>query len=152
MKNSYLFPSYFKKIGWIAFPLFAVFTIYNFYIKQLWEWNVNVFALVSDEKWFTTEQQDIVDEVVLTGLIVSLLFIAFAKRRDEDEYISKIRLDSLIWAVIVNYTILIVATWLVYSLSYLYVMEYNMLTVLILFVVKFHLALYKLKKSVRNEE
>lgn len=152
MKNSYLFPSYFKKIGWFMFPFVFLFSIYDLYIKQGLNWDVKIWALVTDSKWFTVTVQDISDEIAFMGMTISLLFIAFAKRKDEDEYISKIRLDSLVWAVIVNYIILTVVTWLVYGFSYLDVMLYNMFTILILFIIKFQITLYKLKKSMRNEE
>lgn len=152
MKNSYLFPSYFKKIGWFMFPFVFLFSIYDLYIKQGLNWDVKIWALVTDSRWFAGSVQDISDEIAFTGMTISLLFIAFAKRKDEDEYISKIRLDSLVWAVIVNYIILTVATWLVYGFSYLDVMLYNMFTILILFIIKFQITLYKLKKSMRNEE
>ena len=152
MKNSYLFPAYFKKIGWSMFPFMLAFSIYVLYIKNGLNWDVSMWTFVSDSKWFGTSVQDISDEIAFTGMTVSLLFIAFAKRKDEDEYISRIRLESLVWAVIANYAILTAATWLVYGFPYFNVMLYNMFTILILFIVKFQLALYKLKKSMRNEE
>lgn len=152
MKNSYLFPAYFKKIGWCMFPFMLAFSIYALYIKNGLNWDVSMWTFVSDSKWFRTSVQDISDEIAFTGMTVSLLFIAFAKRKDEDEYISRIRLESLVWAVIANYAILTAATWLVYGFPYFNVMLYNMFTILILFIVKFQLALYKLKKSMRNEE
>ena len=152
MKNSYLFPAYFKKIGWCMFPFMLAFSIYVLYIKNGLNWDVSIWTFVSDSKWFGTSVQDISDEIAFTGMTVSLLFIAFAKRKDEDEYISRIRLESLVWAVIANYAILTAATWLVYGFPYFNVLLYNMFTILILFIVKFQLALYKLKKSMRNEE
>lgn len=152
MKNSYLFPTYFRKIGWYMFPFWLLFSIYVLYIKNGLGWDVKMWTLVSDWEWFGCSIQDISDEITFTGITLSLLFIAFAKRKDEDEYISRIRLESLIWAVIVNYVILTGATWLVYGCPYLNVMMYNMFTILILFCIKFHVALYKLKKSIRNEE
>ena len=152
MKDSYLFPAYFKKIGWYMFPFMLAFSIYVLYIKNGLNWDVSMWTFVSDSKWFGTSVQDISDEIAFTGMTVSLLFIAFAKRKDEDEYISRIRLESLVWAVIANYAILTAATWLVYGFPYFNVMLYNMFTILILFIVKFQLALYKLKKSMRNEE
>ncbi len=83
------------------------------------------------------------DEVALTGVIIGLLMIAFAREKNEDEYISKIRLESLQWAVIINYVLLIIANWLVYGWNFFDVMLYNMLTVLVIFILRFHLILYK---------
>jgi uncharacterized membrane protein len=83
------------------------------------------------------------DEIALTGIILSLLFIAFAREEHEDEYIGSIRLKSLQWAVLVNYSLLILATWLIHGFPFIDVMMYNMLTVLIIFIVRFHLELRK---------
>ena len=89
--------------------------------------------------------QNLTDELLLTGIIVGLLFIAFAREKHEDEFINKLRLESLQWAVLVNYVLLIAATWAIYGADYLNVMMYNMLTILAIFVIRFHVVLYKNK-------
>lgn len=149
MKNSYLFPYCFKKIGWIMFSLFLIFI---FYIEKVGAWNMHVFALVDDNNYFTWGSHDISDEFAFLGITLSLLFISFAREKEEDEYISRLRCESLVWAVIVNYVVLIVATWLIYGIPYLQLMMYNLFTLLFLFIFKFYLALYKLKKSMGNEK
>jgi hypothetical protein len=78
------------------------------------------------------------DEVALTGIIISLLFIAFAKEKREDEFITRTRLESWQWSVLINFVLLIAATWLVFDEAYIDVMMYNMLTVLILFIIRFN--------------
>ena len=39
------------------------------------------------------------DEMALTGIILALLFIAFASEKKEDEFINRTRLESWQWAV-----------------------------------------------------
>ena len=87
------------------------------------------------------------DEVALTGLITGLLLIAFSREKQEDEFINRIRLESLQWAVLVNYVLLIIAAFLVHGWSFIDVMMYNILTVLIIFIVRFHVILYRNKTS-----
>lgn len=157
MKNSYLFPSYFKKIGWIILPFFLALSVYVLFTDQRWELNVKLFALFADKAengshWFQVVTGNILDELAITGMTVALLFIAFAREREEDEYISRLRVESLVWAMILNYIILVVVSWLVYGFPFLTVMAINMFTVLILFVVKFNIALYKFKRMSGNEE
>lgn len=152
MKNSYLLPPYFKKIGWIMFLLFLVYSVLGLYFYDFYVIGFPVFALIDDGKWFTYSPQDIGDEIAVLGMVLSLLFISFAREKEEDEYIARIRGNSLVWAVLVNYIILITVTWLIYGGLYFQVMIYNMFTVLILFVIKFNLALYKMKKSSCDEE
>ena len=92
------------------------------------------------------ENINLTDELALTGIIIALLFIAFAREKTEDEYIAHIRLESLKWAVLINYILLLLATWLVHGFAYIDVMMYNMLTVLIIFIIRFNYALNRNKK------
>jgi hypothetical protein len=79
-----------------------------------------------------------------------LLFIAFAREKQEDEFIGKLRLESLQWAVLFNYALLLLATWLIHGLGYIDVMMYNMLTILLFFIIRFHVVLYKNRSSLAD--
>ena len=43
------------------------------------------------------------------------LLVSFSKEKNEDEFITEIRLSSLLWAVCVSYTLLLVAFLFVYG-------------------------------------
>ncbi len=103
-------------------------------------------SIVSTKNIHLNENINLTDELALSGIIISLLFIAFAREKTEDEYIAHTRLESLKWAVLINYILLLVATWLVHGFAYIDVMMYNMLTVLIIFIVKFNYTLNSNKK------
>ncbi|MEO7309010.1 MAG: hypothetical protein ABIX01_01320 [Chitinophagaceae bacterium] len=90
---------------------------------------------------------NLTDELALTGIIIALLFIAFAREKREDEYIAHTRLESLKWAVLINYLLLLMATWAVHGVAYIDVMMYNMLTVLIIFIIRFNYTLNNGKKT-----
>ena len=77
-----------------------------------------------------------------------LLFIAFAKEKHEDEFINKLRLESLQWALLFNYALLLVATWLVHGFGYIDVMMYNMLTILLFFIIRFHVVLFRNRSTI----
>ena len=94
------------------------------------------FGIMNNDDWG--------DELIVLGLTVSLIFIAFSRERDEDECIAEIRMHSLVWAIIVNYALLIVATFLIYDIAYLYFIDIN--TVLFLFIIKYNIALYKFRR------
>ena len=91
---------------------------------------------------------NLTDEFALTGIIIGLLFIAFAREKKEDEFIGKLRLESLQWAVLLNYVLLLLATWLVHGIHYIDVMMYNMLTILIFFIIRFHLVLFRNRTTI----
>jgi hypothetical protein len=94
--------------------------------------------------------QDLTDEIALTGMIVGLLFIAFSREKEEDEFINKIRLESLQWSILINYILLLIATWTFYNFDFFDVMVYNMLTILVIFILRFHIMLWRNNYSAKH--
>lgn len=88
---------------------------------------------------------NILNEILGIIMIISSVLVAFSKEVNEDEYISKIRLESLVWAVYLNYAILLLAFVFVYGMSFLWVMIFNMFTILIFFIIRFNWQIRKLK-------
>ena len=159
MTKNYLFPSKFQKLGWILLVPFGLLFLYFCFTTSgsRIEWQMPVFALVDqgflqNTMWFGFTSNDVFDEVTLIGLILSLLFIAFSKEKDEDEFISQIRLNSLVWALLINYVILILAELFIYGLPFLYIFYFNLILILVLFVIKFRIELHKLKTNAENEK
>ena len=158
MGTNYLLPHKFKKVGWLLFIPSAILGL----LTLIYEWtpeflNVNVFGIFIDEfmgtkKYFGFVSNNILNEILGVLVILSGLMIAFSKESEEDELISKIRLQSLVWATYWNYGILVLAMLLVYDLSFLWVMIFNMYTVLIFFIIKFNWSLGNLKKALTYEE
>jgi hypothetical protein len=141
MISKLLLPHRFKLIGLIVFiPFLALGIAVRFY-----DFGFSFLQYTVHVDWgvFDSNKQDLTDELALTGLIIGLLFIAFSREKEEDEFIGKIRLESLQWAVLINYILLLVATWVVYNVSYIDVMMYNMLTVLLIFIIRFHILLWR---------
>ena len=65
------------------------------------------------------------------------LFIAFSKEKIEDERVAQIRLDSLHFAVYLNYAVLAIQVIFVHGTAFLDVMVYNMFSVLLLFIIRY---------------
>lgn len=85
--------------------------------------------------------------ICLIGFILGLITVCFSKEKLEDEYISLIRLKSWQTAVLFSYLILIVASAIVYGISFLQVMMYNMFTIPLAFIVRFNYCLFRLRKG-----
>ena len=137
-----LLPHKFKGIGFLLLPPSLLLGILNMY----YDFRFEFLTLKNTARDMFDGDINLTDEFALTGTILSLLFIAFAREKQEDEYIESVRLKSLQWAVLVNYSLLLIATWLVHGgrgFTFIDVMIYNMLTVLIIFIVRFHLVLRK---------
>lgn len=143
MDSSLLIPNRYKRIGWmILVPSFILGLFVRFADLQL-----GFLEISKNNKSLLDDDINLTDELALTGIIIGLLLLAFSREKVEDEYIGKIRLESLQWAVLINYILLIIATWLIHGLGYIDVMMYNMLTVLIIFLIRFHYILRKNQQS-----
>lgn len=153
MKTNYLFPNKFKIYGWIILiPAAIVGVLSLIYEIQLSALEFEVPALFIDEfmgekSFVGTVVNNIFNEIIGVLIILSSILVAFSKEKNEDEYISKIRLDSLVWAVYVNYVILLFALLFIYDYSFMFVMIFNMFTILIFFIIRFYWQLNKLKKQ-----
>jgi hypothetical protein len=153
MSYKLLLPNKFKKIGWcllIPATLLGIFlTATDFEVSWL---DIKVFAFFSDHQAFSFINDNITNEIIGVLFIVGALFVGFSRERREDEFIANLRLSSLLWAVYVNYILLLVCFLFVYGTAFLSVMIYNMFTVMIIFIVRFNYILYKNSKSVPDEK
>lgn len=156
MSNSLLLPNKFKKIGWILLvPSFVVglyLTIIGFEPKWLNGKMLSIFPTLSNGKYFTVIDVNFMNTIVGVLFIVGGLLVSFSKEKNEDEFIAKIRLSSLLWSVLLNYVLLLFAFVFVYDTAFLNVMIYNMFTVLIIFIVRFNYILIKNSKFLSNAE
>lgn len=159
MNTKYLLPNKLKKLGWLIFIPAVIIGI----ISWFYEWepeflDLAVIGYTGLEDTYgkleimQTPINNVLNEILGIFIIMSGLMVAFSKEKDEDELISVIRLESLVWATYWNYAILILAFILVYDMAFFNVMVFNMFTILILFIAKFNWALLKLKKSLVHEE
>lgn len=159
MKTHFLFPNKFKKLGWILFvPSFIASLFISFSNLNIDNyWIVKVFAftetgIMSQNNYFSVIQNSIVDEVLLYCLIIGGILVGFSKLKIEDEFTSKIRYESLVWATYLNYGLILFFTIFVYGLSYLNVLFFNTFTLLLFFIIRFHYLIYKLNKTSNDDE
>ena len=159
MKLNFLFPNKYKKIGWLILipsaiiglstliyeyePSFLDFNVPAIFVDELFSVNKKTFRMVTN---------NILNEILGVLIIISTFLVAFSKEKSEDEYISKIRFESLAWAVYFNYAILILTLLFIYDLAFLWVMVFNMFTVLLFFIVRFNWQISKLKTTTSYEE
>ncbi len=157
METTYLLPNRFKLIGWVL--LFISTGMWIFYLiedtafKSL---NYKVFAIAGAELFKETVYFSLIKVnlyVTISGVFFILggLFVGFAKQKIEDEFIMKLRLLSFQWAILLNYSLLLLSFIFVYNVSFLSVMVYNMFTVLILFIIRFHYLLYKFNDATNEK-
>jgi len=147
MQQKMLLPNQFKKMGWVMLGIAVILWLYLLLSDHDASFNAPVFAFITDEimgktEYFKIIQVDILPSLVGTLFIVGGLLVSFSKEPQEDEYIASVRLASMQWAVLVSYGLLLFAFMFIFGLAFLTVMQYNMFTVLILFIARFHFVLF----------
>ncbi|RZJ32053.1 MAG: hypothetical protein EOO48_00015 [Flavobacterium sp.] len=159
MKSTFLFPRPCYRAGWFllipAVIAAIVLSCMNISTDELLD--VKVFAILNSEimrkpEAFTVIRNGISDEILLCLMLIGALLTGFSKLKNEDEMTAKIRYESLAWAVYVNVAVMVLATIFIYGVFYFEVLILNMFTMLFFFILRFHLKLYMLNKSMRDEE
>ncbi len=80
----------------------------------------------------------LLDELICISLLLGLLLLSFSKEKIEDEWIQRVRLESLQWAILINTLLLIAFTIFTHGFPFLNVMIFNMFTPLLVFVGRFY--------------
>lgn len=148
-----LLPNRFKRIGWFILVPATLAGIALTATGYEAEWIKGHIPVIMGEEFLARKQfmtimyQNLTNTVVALAFLLGALMVAFSREKVEDEYIREIRLSSLMWAVWVNYGLLFFAILFIYGLSFLHVMIYNMFTILIIFLIRYHYLLYRTNKS-----
>ncbi len=142
MKASNLMPYRVKRLGWIILLPSLILGI----MVMHFEFEIPGFSVIIPYEnlgLFSSgaNKNNLTDELVSIIAIVSLGLIAFSEEKKEDEWVSKVRLESLQWSVYANYILLILAILFVYEMHFFEALVYNMYTILILFILRFNYVL-----------
>ncbi|MDZ4683335.1 MAG: hypothetical protein SGI94_23060 [Saprospiraceae bacterium] len=151
MKNNLLISHRWKTLGWIlAVPAFfaGIYLMYldspdDYFQVTVPRW-LEGFLWVDDGFWNSTVKPttlSLLDEVICISLLLGLLLLAFSKEKIEDEWIQRVRLESLQWAILINTLLLIAFTIFMHGFIFVAVMELNMFTPLLVFVGRFYYVL-----------
>lgn len=154
MKAKFLFPYQYKLIGWMITILILIIWLFGVISGSQYDFFTITlpfkYALQDSFNAKTNETTlSLGDEFMVVGLIIGMIMIAFSQEKVEDEYVAQVRLETLQWAIYINFGLLIVATLLVYGTYYFNVMIYNMFTPLLFFIARFYYVLY-FKSKVEN--
>ena len=156
MKTNYLLSNKYKTFGWFIFIIGIIGGIILYAseyesdaltIKVLSIYNEPFIG--EDKGFFKLIENSIIDELIALAIIIGGLLVGFTKEKIEDEFIYKLRKDSLVWAIITNYIILIFAIIFVYDFTFFDVLVFNMFTPLLFFIIRFNFL--KLKSRSHEE-
>ncbi|MDB5025086.1 MAG: hypothetical protein JWP78_2841 [Mucilaginibacter sp.] len=143
MKPYFLFPYWWRYLGWSLVVLHVPLSILG---------RAHGMVSVMDNGpgshgLFTGEHLFFISTALL--MTAGLFLVAFAKEKIEDEQIWQVRLDSLRWAIYVNYLILI--TSLVFIEDVGHILELNLWVPLIFFIIRFRWVIFRLNRSLSRE-
>jgi hypothetical protein len=148
MKKNYLFPHQFRVIGWVlaiaAVAGYILVKDLHFKMPALY---LDVFFDDEQESGFFRMAKTNPLSIAMPLLTIGLLFIGFSKEKVEDEFVHYLRAQSLIWETYVTAALFIVATLLIYGITYIYVPYLVFFVFLILFIIKFRIELHRFNKG-----
>ena len=85
-------------------------------------------------------------------MLVGLFLIAFSRERVEDEQIIQLRLDSLRWAIYLNYATLLFSLIFTRGSESSHILLLNIWLPLLFFILRFQWVIYRLNRSARSND
>ena len=149
MRANYLFP---YKSRWIGLGLILL----HIPIRIIWEMispGLDTHKLPekpSDSMLFTNQHLFTIASSIL--VLIGLFLIAFSKEKIEDEQISQLRLDSLRWAIYMNYFILLLSLIFTNGIDFIDMLRLNLWVPLVFFIIRFRWVIYRLNRSLNLEK
>jgi len=154
MDTKLLLPNRYKRLGWIIFVPCLILTILSIlqltpalsffdgeHILSQWT-TIKVPEKGTLEAIFDETSNDLAGEILMTLTAIGFFFVAFSRERTDDEWIMKVRLESLLWAFYVHLGAFLLSVWLSFSLAFYAVLSWNMLTAPLVFLARFHWIVY----------
>ena len=161
MKNLLLLPRKCRPIGCILLPFAATLLIayywFNYsidFLKYHPDAKGKVGYIFSEQTEFIFSKHFAADYTGTVGMVftfLALFMIAFSREKHEDEYVGFVRLRALQISVYANYIILGLTALTLFGSNFLAVMEVNLFTILILFILVFQYQM-KVKPRISKSE
>jgi IS4 transposase len=85
-------------------------------------------------------------------VLVGLFLIAFSKEKIEDEQIVQLRLDSLRWAIYLNYAILLFSLIFTRGSDSKHILMLNIWLPLLFFILRFQWVMHRLNRSAKSND
>ena len=156
MKSRFLFSNKWRLIGYLCFAVDILFVIVlkvlhpeGYAAADLHQVPGPGINLHHDINFGLTRMR-LHHDIIILLLIFGLLLVAFSKEKIEDEQISQLRLDSLQWAVYLNYALFIICVLSIYGVHFIPVLIFNIISPLIFFIIRFRWKIYQLNRSLKS--
>jgi len=141
MKPRFLFPHWSRYIGWVLVVLHIPVVLLR---KEL---GFDPPGSHYDDSLLSSHHIFFMATTLL--MAVGLFLVAFSKEKIEDEQIIHLRLDSLQWAIYLNYLLLIIS--LIFSTDTEHILFLNLLVPLLFFIIRFRWQIYQNNRLLRKD-
>ncbi|MFL1011531.1 hypothetical protein [Flavisericum labens] len=153
MKTNYLLPNNYKKLGWLLFIGGIISGLITYFIGLKTEpLKIKVLSIFNnfafgpkEMQYFKFIETGFMFELILLSIIFGGLIVGLSKEKVEDEFIYKLRKDSLVWAIVFNYAVLTFLIFFIYNYTFVHVLVLNMFTPLLFFIIRFNFLKLKLR-------
>lgn len=140
-----LLPHRYQRIGWMTLIPFALFAYVTAFHEFQFEWLD--LGPTSIPEAFDGSDKNLTNELAILGLFSSLFLISFSKERNEDEYIQKLRLDSILISCYSYFFLNMGGALIFYGLDYLSFLFFNMFSIPVIFIVHFRWTLFRQNRN-----
>ena len=90
---------------------------------------------------------DPMNEICMLGLLVSLVFIALSREKDEDEMTAVVRMQSFVWSFWCTAIMMLVAILFVYDLAFMYFAFASVFVCFIMYICKFNYEMINIRRT-----
>ena len=143
--RNYLLPYSYKIIGmWMILP-FAAICLCLFFNVKLPEIKIPWVGI--GDKIFYKGEANLLTELGMLGLLVSLCFIALSRERDEDEMTGQIRMQSFVWSLWFTSIVLALGILFIMGLDFLSFACAAIYLYFVVYILKFNFTM----KAIRRE-
>ena len=148
MKTSdYLLPNSYKRIGMLMFLPFAAICLCLLLDVKLPSIEIPWIAIGDD--LFYQGKADLLTELGMLGLLISLSFIALSREKDEDEMPGQIRMKSFVWSLWFTSFILAFGILFIMGVDFLYFSLAALYLYYLVYILKFNLTMKRIRRSAR---
>ena len=143
--RNYLLPYSYKKVGMWMFSPFAAICICLFFNVKLPSIEIPWIAIGDDV--FYQGTADLLTEVGMLGLLVSLSFIALSREKDEDEMTAHIRMQSFVWSLWFTTIILAFGILFIMGFDFLYFALVALYLYYLVYILKFNFTMRSIRRA-----
>ena len=145
--RNYLLPYTYKKIGkWMFLP-FAAICLCLFFNVELPKIRIPWIAI--GEHFLYDGTADLLTEVGMLGLLVSLSFIALSREKDEDEMTAHIRMQSFAWSLWFTSAILAFGILFIMGLDFVSFAVAALYLYYLMYILKFNFTMKSIRRAGR---